>query len=329
MNHTTRPTPQSVQSLLDDYDQQRANKPPFRSEKIRFTGVEPLDVYNITAPVEDEGRTFILARVEERSTEFSTLCFFEDRGTSYHISEAHPRFEGLQDPCVTKIGSEWIVGGVEWPIENPADPDDPIFRMKFYRGKNLKSLQFFYEGPDNMKDIRFVDLLENGIGLFTRPHEGIGPDGLPVPRGLIGFTVLGSLDELTNEVVMNAPLYRHQFVAPLEWGGVNEAHLLGNGKIGILGHIAQDEPRGETIIKHYYPMTFCIDPATREASAIKMIARRSDFPAGPPKRDQLKNVVFSGGIVRLPENKAVLYAGLSDAEAGLIGIEDPFVHYEG
>jgi hypothetical protein len=42
------------------------------------------------------------------------------------------------------------------------------------------------------------------------------------------------------------------------------------------------------------------------------------------------DVVFSGGLVRnIDEGKAVLYAGISDAEAQRITIDDPFLGYEG
>jgi hypothetical protein len=41
------------------------------------------------------------------------------------------------------------------------------------------------------------------------------------------------------------------------------------------------------------------------------------------------DVVFSGGLVRdVEEGKAVLYAGISDAEAQKIIIDDPFLPYE-
>ena len=41
------------------------------SEKIIFTGVGDNDVYNITAPFQDEGEWVIAARVEHRQDEFA------------------------------------------------------------------------------------------------------------------------------------------------------------------------------------------------------------------------------------------------------------------
>ena len=61
---------------------------------------------------------------------------------------------------------------------------------------------------------------------------------------------------------------------------------------------------------------------------MQIIATRADFPPGASKRPDLEDVIFSGGLVRLPDGKAWFYAGLSDAEAGRILIDDPFVDYE-
>ena len=40
------------------------------------------------------------------------------------------------------------------------------------------------------------------------------------------------------------------------------------------------------------------------------------------------DVVFSGGLRRLPNGQAEFYAGVSDAEAHKIVVEDPFVKFE-
>ena len=55
----------------------------------------------------------------------------------------------------------------------------------------------------------------------------------------------------------------------------------------------------------------------------KIIAIRKNFKPGEAKRADLEDVVFSGGLV-LNGDKAVLYAGISDAEAQLIEIDNPF-----
>lgn len=75
-------------------------------------------------------------------------------------------------------------------------------------------------------------------------------------------------------------------------------------------------------------MVFCLDPRNGRATAPEIIASRSDFPDGPAKRPDLVDVMFSGGLVRQPDGTAVLYAGLSDTEAGCVLLPDPFAKYE-
>ncbi|WP_116191317.1 DUF1861 family protein [Paenibacillus taihuensis] len=75
-------------------------------------------------------------------------------------------------------------------------------------------------------------------------------------------------------------------------------------------------------------MVFAFDPVTEVHTPIRLIAKRVDFLSGSAKRADLVDVVFSGGLVRLQGGKAVLYAGISDAEAHRIEIPDPFLAYE-
>jgi len=111
--------------------------------------------------------------------------------------------------------------------------------------------------------------------------------------------------------------------APEEWGGANEAHVLSDGTIGVLGHIARMDAEG----KHYYPMVFCLDPESGQAGPLKMVATRRCFPPGPAKRPDLEDVIFSGGLRRGDDGSAVLYAGICDAWAAQITIPDPFLEY--
>jgi len=83
-----------------------------------------------------------------------------------------------------------------------------------------------------MKDIRLVELKNGKIGVFTRPQGRRGR------RGKIGFTTISSLENLTPRTLTKAQIIKGQF-AKGEWGGVNQALILKNGKIGALGHIAR------------------------------------------------------------------------------------------
>ena len=295
----------------------QTSAPPLDSGKITFGGVGDRDVYNIAAPVRFGGEMLVAGRVEPRATENASILFFRrDHDGVWRPRPGAPTFDGLQDPCVTLIGDELVLGGVRYPVELP--DGRTIWRMEFYRGRSVEHMQHFLTGPDSMKDIRLVGLADGRIALFSRPHAG------PGGRGRIGFTVVDTLEALNAGVIAGASLLDGQF-GPEEWGGINEAHLLRDGRLGLLGHIAWMET-GE--VRHYYAMVFALDPVTGAAGPVRIIATRAQFPAGPAKRPDLVDVIFAGGMIRSWDGEAVLFAGLSDAEAGYLRIEDPIADLE-
>lgn len=290
---------------------------PTNPEKIIFNGIGDKDVYNITAPFEDEGELVIAGRTESRDSEHSNVYFFVERNGEWVPRENSPVLE-LQDPFFTKIAGELVLGGVQI-FPHPMKEGALGWRTVFYKGSSINNLKEFAKGPDGMKDLRLVELKDGSIGVLTRPQGEKGG------RGKIGWTRISSLEELTIDVINGAPLIEGQFIEE-QWGGANEPHLLANGLVGILGHIASFDQEGN---RHYYPMAFVLEPETAEVSDIQLIAARSYFLPGPAKRPDLVDVVFSGGLVRkLDDGKAVLYAGISDAEAQKITIDDPFLQYE-
>ncbi|MEH7380530.1 DUF1861 family protein [Bacillus sp. JJ1533] len=299
--------------LLDEYRKNRQQ--PYEKLRIPFTGVPEKDVYNITATFEDDGELVIAGRVESRDSEHSEVMFFINRNGQW-IQRENSRVFQLQDPFFTKIGDELIFGGVEI-FPHPALQGALSWRTVFYRGKNIASLEKFFEGPDGMKDLRLVELKDGSIGIFTRPQGEKGG------RGKIGFTKVKNIEELSVEVINDAPLF-NQF-SDEEWGGANEIHLLSNGHLGVLGHIARFDDEGN---RHYYSMVFSFNPENDEYSDIQIIAERADFLEGPTKRPDLVDVVFSGGLVRNADGNAELYAGISDADAQKIIIPDPFKPFE-
>lgn len=289
---------------------------PVNPEKLTFTGVGDRDVYNITAPFEDEGELVIAGRVEARDTEHSEVYFFVNRDGVWTPREGAPVFE-LQDPFVTRIGGELVLGGVEI-FPHPMNEGALGWRTVFYKGSTIENLKLLFKGPDGMKDLRLAELKDGSIAVMTRPQGEKGG------RGKIGFVRIASLEELTLDVIEEAPLLEEQF-AEREWGGANELHILNNSHIGVLGHIASFDEEGN---RHYYPMVFSLNPETGEHTEIQLIAIRDDFLAGASKRPDLVNVVFSGGLVRKEDGTAEFYAGISDAEAHRITIQDPFNQFE-
>ncbi|OCA87845.1 hypothetical protein A8F94_08365 [Bacillus sp. FJAT-27225] len=299
--------------LLDEFS---VREQPGNPEKIRFSGVGNQDVYNISAPFEDEGELVIAGRVESRDSEHSTVYFFVERDGEWIPRDNAPVFE-LQDPFFTKIAGQLVFGGVQI-FPHPVHTGQLGWRTVFYKGDSITGLKEFAKGPDGMKDLRLVELNDGSIGVLTRPQGEKGG------RGKIGWTKISGLDELTLDVINEAPLLEGQFIDE-EWGGANEAHVLANGLIGVLGHIASFDEAGD---RHYYPMVFALCPETGTYSDIELIATRSNFLPGPSKRPDLEDVVFSGGLVRKGDGTADFYAGISDAEAQKLTIVDPFLKYE-
>jgi hypothetical protein len=298
------------------------------AEILSFKGVGSHDVYNATAPFLVNGRMTIAARVEPRDSQIANIQFFqevlgEQGAGEWHPVAGAPVFRQTQDPCVTTIGGELIVGGVRYPLDEIHE--DGGFQMIFYRGKGLDDLQPFLNGPPNMKDIRLVELKDGRVGVLTRPHFGLGSDGHPILNGTIGFAIADCLEDVTAELILKAPLLRDQVVPGAEKCGGNEAHLLADGRLGVLAHTAYDAADGQ----HYFATAFVLDPVTLEFTPMQMIASREVFPAGPAKRPSLSDVIFSGGLVRHGGGRATLYCGLSDCEFGRVGIEDPFESLQG
>lgn len=303
----------TCEQLLEEFT---AKAQPVNPEKLVFSGVGEKDVYNITAPFEDEGELVIAGRVESRDSEHSEVYFFVRRNGEWVPREQSPVFE-LQDPFFTTIAGELVLGGVQI-FPHPTLEGKLGWRTVFYKGQSIASLKEFAKGPDGMKDLRLVELKDGSIGVLTRPQGEKGG------RGKIGWTRIPSLGELTLDVINEAPLLYGQFIDE-QWGGANEPRLLTNGLIGVLGHIANFDKEGN---RHYYPMAFALDPYTSEISDIELIGTRSNFLPGSSKRPDLVDVVFSGGLVRHPDGTAELYAGISDAETQKITIIDPFLSYE-
>jgi hypothetical protein len=299
---------QTCAELLRAYE---ASRKIFRAEKLKFMGVTGKDVYNIAAPIMDQGEWFIPARVEPRDTEYSQVMFFRQRGSAWVLAADVPPLN-LQDPFWTRIGGEIVLGGVE-VFPHPTRPDALGWRTKFFRGRTLTELEHFATGPDGMKDIRLAELPDGSIAVFTRPQGEVGG------RGTIGYTQIANLEDLTTQAVEQASRLE-QFI-PEEWGGANEVHVLSDGTLGVLGHIARFDEAGN---RQYYAMAFTFDPKSGQAGPMQIIATRQDFPPGESKRPDLNDVVFAGGLVRQPDGTAWLYAGLSDAEAGRVLIPDPF-----
>jgi len=296
---------QPIQKLLETFNKSPEPKNPYTP---KFFGVDGFDVYNPSTLFDYEGNTLIIARVEKRDSEDSKAVYFEKRGNDFYLRSDIPTLD-LQDPFITLIDNDYVVGGTYVYDDNGRTR----WYTKFYKGPDLSSLQPSLDSPDGMKDVRLIQLKDKRIGVFTRPQ------GFKGKRGEIGFDIAPSYNHVTKEFIENAPLFE-QFIES-DWGGANQLLMLDDQTIGVLGHIATFST-GD--VRHYYSMTFKVDVATKKASPMKLIAVRSNFNPGPAKRNDLIDVLFSGGLVPVNKHKYVLYVGVSDAEIQTIEVENPF-----
>lgn len=308
MNKKTR----TCRQLLEEYEKNNSSKNSSIKLNFLLGNREGKDVYNITAPFEWEGKTLLAGRVEDRNSEHSEVIFFEQKEEDW-IPVLNAPVLQLQDPFITKVDNLLVVGGVEiFPDEE--NPEALCWRTIFYKGETLRDLKRFAKGPDKMKDIRLLQLPDNRILTAVRPQGAIGG------RGKIGFVIIDSLTELTEEKINEACILQDQFIEE-EWGGCNEMHLLSDEKIGVLSHIACFDEEGG---RHYYSTCFIYDWKTGEYTPMKMISERKDFAPGESKRPDLEDVIFSGGLIREAGKKTQLYCGVGDAEAHMRIIDDPF-----
>lgn len=300
---------QRVERLLGTY--RASGQKPQYVQLCTFLDTGSADVYNISSPIRVSGGEVILGRVEHRTTEHSEVWGFEARGATWHpLKTMRPLT--LQDPFWSWIGNTLVVGGVQI-VEDEAGKIVG-WKTAFYRGRGLHDLELFLVGPQGMKDIRLCGTADGQVCALTRPQGKKGG------RGKIGYAVFPRLEDMTLEALADAPLL-DQFDDD-QWGGGNQALLLEDGRIGVLGHIARFS---EGDVRHYYPMAFILDPRTGAHTPMRILVERQDLRPGPSKRPDLADVVFPGGIERLPQGMARLYLGVSDAHAQTAVIRDPFV----
>lgn len=305
----------SVEALLEEFRSgRRDGSPRPQARRLRFEGVGRLDVYNPAPPLRDGSSRLLPARVEDRSSEQSTIGFFREppaRDGAWRL-DPETRSLALQDPFWARVGRELVFGGVEVFPRSDGAPG-LAWRTRFFRGQGPRDLEDFYAGPEGMKDIRLCEAPGGSVALFTRPQGRVGG------RGAVGFALISSIDALCDSAIEGAVILDQ--LEGEDWCGVNQAELLGDGSIGVVGHVARFSPDGA---RHYYPAAFSLDPEKGDAGGWRILLERSMLPPGPAKRPGLEDVLFPGGIEPGAAGGASIYLGVSDAEAMVCEIDDPF-----
>ncbi len=298
-----------------------ASRRVYERAALTFHGVEPMDVYNPSIPFDWQGQTYIYGRVENRGDwARSTVRLFARSGPDDWTAVPGAMIYPLEDPYVARIDGELVLGGTHVRIRQG---QIDAYYAYFYRGADLRDLVYFTTGPKFMKDIRLVQLADGRVGVFSRPQ---GAEILRQTGSLaqVGFTIIDRLADLNAEVIA-AAAYIPGLFGPGEWGACNQAYLLADGQVGVIGHRSYQTPRpGDEPLLSYLNIAFVFDPLRHAAHDLRIIGTRACYPDGPSKRPDLADVAFTAGIVRNAPGRVDLYSGLGDAGVGRIVIDDPF-----
>jgi hypothetical protein len=292
---------------------------------LHFHGLPPgTDVYNCSIPFELGTRRYLFGRVERRDEWATSLVrlFEETAPDTFALVPDGPNLP-LEDPYVQRIGGEFVLGGTH--VRKVRGEVDSYFGY-FFRGPDPLRLRYFTTGPDKMKDIRLVGRPGGRVGVFSRPR---GPEVLEKfgTEAVVGYTEIDSLDELGPDVIEAAEPVAGLFTHG-EWGGVNQAYALADGRIGVAGHVAFNEgdpvSNGQ-IPQHYANIAFVFDPAARTVSGLRLIGTRACYdPSGEAKCPHLADVAFTSGFVPRPDGLVDLYSGIGDCLEGRIAVPAPF-----
>jgi len=291
-----------------------------QSVKLTFTGVDAgYDVYNCSIPFDWNGAKYIFGRVEPHDKwATSKVMLFRSNGRDQWSRVLEFGSLDLEDPYIAYVKGELIVGGTRVQKVGGLVRS---YRGDFYRdnGRGPLHLEYYTSGPYRMKDIRLVELKDGRIGVFSRPR-GEAVKAKYGSEAVIGFTTIADLKELTPELIENAPVVEG-ILGKDEWGGCNQAYLQADGTILVAAHLCYqgesavpDGPRRQI----YCNAAFTLDPATRKATHIRIVATRKMYPACGPKVPHLDDCVFTSGFVFNADGTADIYTGLCDAAEGRV-----------
>ncbi len=292
-------------------------KKVYESVLLTFNGIkENDDVYNCSIPFLYNGDKYIFGRVEPCDKwATSRIYIFKETSPDVYDRVKDVISYRMEDPFISIINNELIFGGV-YTIKSKGKAIS--YNTCYFRGEEPFELEYFTNGPKDMKDIRLVQL-PDGIGVFSRPD------------GYVGFTVIKDINELDEEVISNAEII--DFVAEGGYGGVNQCYYLNSGMIGIIGHMVYPYTRTDGGTERaYVNIAAVFDPKERKTVMSKIIGTRTCYPASDRKRMHpagypIDDVAFTSGIVMREDGKVDLYSGLSDALEGRMVIDYPFEGY--
>ncbi|CCW63538.1 unnamed protein product [Phytomonas sp. EM1] len=287
----------------------------YESVLLTFKGVDGWDVYNCSVPFFWKGKKHMYGRVEKRSEWASShVRLFVETGKDEFTVLPEGMTWLLEDPFIQKINDMPIFGGTR--IRKSVGRVVSCY-CDFYKG-DPEIGYYFTTGPDNMKDVRLVQMQDGRIGIFTRSNTDIYP--------WIGFTIIDRIEGFTPKAIESAEPF--DVMHPGVMGGVSQAFQLSSGKIGCIARCHYDsKDNNDKALSVCVNYSFVLDPETREVDLERIIATRACFPPCPTKSEHLVEYVFSSGIVMRDDGKCDLYSGICDTSQGRVTIDYPFEGY--
>ena len=296
------------------------NPPAVRERAlVRFAGVDGFDVYNCSAPFVFRGRRHVFGRVERRDLWVAsrTMLFAETEPDAFERVAAFEPLP-LEDPCVTVVGGEFVLGGTAVRKEG-----DTIvsFHADFFRGPDPLHLAYFASGPELMKDIRLAPFAPDRIGVFSRPR-GEAIRAKYGSEAIGGDTEIASRDSHTPEAVQAARIVPDLFGKD-EWGGCNQCHVLPDGRIGVAAHLSCPGPLAPNGVPRqiYCNAAFVFDPAAHRATRPRIVATRALHAPAPCKVPHLDDCAFTSGFDFRPDGLVDVWSGLGDAAEGRLALD--------
>lgn len=297
-----------------------------------------IDWYNPTQPFVDCGDRIMAVRFEPRDSELSLVGFIKEDSQSgeYSFDRTRPIIDMAQDPSVTLDDKGNSVLGV---VRIHANEDGKItnYYTEQFRGPDVRNMKAFQtlRGKDN----RVVQIPGRVRGFF-RPQGEVGGSGKLAFRDYPDWE--SYLNDVNFRPLTDSDLLTTNYQDD-NHGGPN--FPLPDGQ--IYGHIAEKEydEYGRVVRLHYYvtwmltdlrtgQLLYQEDPETGNLTPlIKVVADRLDYVDASeeiPDKDsenpqKQHDVVFTGGIEKLPDGRVIITNGISDTRSGVKEIDDPML----
>lgn len=248
------------------------------------------------------------------------IMFFTKQGNHLIPIPDTPVFNQYEDPWAT-----WLIGKNNEPqllfggVKVDYSGAEPVITTQLHLAPNVQELDPKHPFAEirRMKDIRFAQLPNGQLTVFTRPTTG---EAYP---GRIGLKIIDSLDDIRNPETLQSTKLLKFNLDPNCKIGVNEAFFMEKTELlHVFCHLATVEGtdfEGPNPL-HYAGYEFDVDPKAPFNGIIipSLVAKRSDFPEnmGNSKGPKFNDVLFPGGTGG-PDQKGY-FVGLEDARIGVI-----------